>query len=92
MLELEVSVGHDGQLLDAVLDGLHLRRDHAQHLDGDAVELVEAAPRARLRQTLVDVADRAVIHLLPCEVKREGGERKRESEQVSKGLREKVCG
>jgi len=44
--------------LDGVLDALDLDGDDGQHLDADAVELVEAAPGTGLRQTLVDVTDR----------------------------------
>jgi hypothetical protein len=36
----------------------HLRGDDGEDLDGDAVELVEATPRARLRQPAEDVAHR----------------------------------
>ena len=44
--------------LDGVLDALDLDGNDRKHLDGDAVELVEAAPGTGLRQTFVDVADR----------------------------------
>jgi hypothetical protein len=37
---------------------------HGQHRDGDAVELVKAAPRARLREALVDLAHGLVVHLV----------------------------
>ena len=46
---------------DCALDGLHLLCDHGQHLQLDAVELVEARPRARLRQTLEELAHRFVV-------------------------------
>ena len=49
--------------LDCVLDALDLDGDDGEDLDGDAVELVEAAPGASLRQALVDVAARHVVHL-----------------------------
>ena len=41
-----------------VPDGGELRRDDRQHRDVDAVELVEAAPRARLTQAREDLAHR----------------------------------
>ena len=50
--------------LDCVLDALDLDGDDGEDLDGDAVELVEAAPGASLRQALVDVAARHVVHLV----------------------------
>ena len=37
---------------------------HGEHRDGNAVELVEAAPRARLRQTLVGGTHSLVVHLV----------------------------
>ena len=40
--------------LDGVLDALDLDGDDREHLDGDAVELVEAAPGAGLGEALVD--------------------------------------
>ena len=46
---------------DCALNGLHLLRDHGQHLQLDAVEFVEARPRARLRQTLEELAHRFVV-------------------------------
>lgn len=36
----------------------YLHRHHGQHLHRDPVELVEAAPSARLRQAFVDVSTR----------------------------------
>uniref|UniRef100_A0A1I8JGD9 CCHC-type domain-containing protein n=1 Tax=Macrostomum lignano TaxID=282301 RepID=A0A1I8JGD9_9PLAT len=50
-------------VLDGILDALHLNGHHGQHLYGDAVELVKAAPGTRLRQALVNVSDRLVVHL-----------------------------
>lgn len=38
----------------------YLHRHHRQHLHRDPVELVEAAPSARLRQAFVDVSTRLV--------------------------------
>ena len=43
---------------ERVPDGGQLRRDDGQHGDVNAVELVEAAPRAALTQTREDLADR----------------------------------
>ena len=45
-------------VLDGILNSLHLHGNHRQHLDRDAVELIEATPCTRLSQTFVDVADR----------------------------------
>eukprot|EP00982_Pelagococcus_subviridis_P002511 19187-Pelagococcus_subviridis.AAC.2 len=57
---------HELRLLRAnrVEDRLVLRRAHGQHRHRDAVELVEAAPRASLRQALVRLPHRLVIHLI----------------------------
>ena len=41
-----------------------MRGADGQHGDGDAVELVKAAPGTRLRQTLVDLPHRLVVHLV----------------------------
>merc|ERR1711965_779438 len=49
---------------DALQDGAVLRGHHREHLDGDAVELVEAAPRARLRKPREEVARHLVVHLV----------------------------
>ena len=53
------------ELLQAVaerlLDALHLRRHHREHLDGDAVKLVEASPRAALHQAAEDGSHRLVV-------------------------------
>ena len=38
------------------LDGVYLLRDDRQHLGVDAVELVETAPRARLRHAAEELA------------------------------------
>ena len=46
------------------LDGLDLRRHHREHLDRDAVELVEAAPRARLHEAREDAAHRLEVEAL----------------------------
>ena len=43
------------------LDGLDLLRDHREHLELDAVELVEAGPRARRGQALEELAHRDVV-------------------------------
>ena len=43
---------------------LVLRGAHGEDSNGDAVELVEAAPRAGLRQTLVNAAHDVVVHLV----------------------------
>ena len=51
-LELAVERVHDAQ---------HLLRDDREHLDLDAVELVEAAPRARLAQPRENAADRLEV-------------------------------
>ena len=45
-------------------NSLHLLRTHGQHLELDAVELVEAAPAAGHRETLVDLAHRTVVQLV----------------------------
>ena len=50
--------------LDGVQHGRHLLRHHREHLEVDAVELVEAAPAAALREALVDGAHDAVVHLV----------------------------
>ncbi len=42
----------------------YLDRYHRQHLNGNAVELVKTAPSARLRQALINIATRLVVHLL----------------------------
>jgi len=41
-----------------ILNALDLNGNDGQHLDRNSVELVEATPRARLRETFVYVADR----------------------------------
>ena len=64
MLELQISVGGDRILLDAILDGLHLRGNDGQHFDGDAIEFVETAPGAGLCETSEDVTHGLVIHLI----------------------------
>eukprot|EP00964_Phaeocystis_antarctica_P090034 scaffold57524_cov55-Phaeocystis_antarctica.AAC.2 len=46
------------------LDGLDLCRHHREHLDRNAVELVEAAPRARLHEAREDVAHRLEVEAL----------------------------
>ena len=56
------------QLLLVRLDGLendaHLLRDDGEHLEVDAVELVEAAPHTCLGEALDDLTSRAVVHLV----------------------------
>lgn len=47
-----------------LLYGLHLDGHHGEDLHADAIELVKAAPGTRLRQSLVNVAARFVVHLL----------------------------
>eukprot|EP00968_Pinguiococcus_pyrenoidosus_P001317 scaffold58_cov256-Pinguiococcus_pyrenoidosus.AAC.12 len=49
---------------EAVLDASQLCRHHAEHLDVDAVELVEAAPGADLDQAREDASHRFVIQTL----------------------------
>lgn len=51
-------------LPQSVQNRSNLYGNDGQHLDGDAIELVEASPGACLRQALVDVAARLVVHLL----------------------------
>ena len=46
---------------DALEDGAVLAGDDGEHLDGDAVELVEAAPRAGLHETAENHPHRFVI-------------------------------
>ena len=61
MLELDVLPEEvEDRLLVAngVLDTFDLHGHHGQDLYGDSVELVKTAPGSRLRQALVDVADR----------------------------------
>lgn len=56
----DVPVGEDEGLALLLLSGedhCHLLRGHRQHRQLDAVELVEATPRARLGQTLVDATE-----------------------------------
>mmetsp|Transcript_41935 Transcript_41935/g.67883 ORF Transcript_41935/g.67883 Transcript_41935/m.67883 type:complete len:390 (+) Transcript_41935:5576-6745(+) len=52
--------------LDRIADCLELHRAHGEDLGHQAVELVEAAPGAAGRETLVDVAQRQVVHLRSC--------------------------
>merc|ERR1719506_3295588 len=65
--ELDLLV-HEEELLDVRADGVQHRlvlgRDDAQHLDTDAVELVEAAPGTRLGQPHEDVGHGEVRHLV----------------------------
>lgn len=42
---------------DGILDALHLHCNNRKYLDGDTVEFVKAAPRSRLGQAFVDVAN-----------------------------------
>mmetsp|Transcript_8760 Transcript_8760/g.28859 ORF Transcript_8760/g.28859 Transcript_8760/m.28859 type:complete len:326 (-) Transcript_8760:537-1514(-) len=42
----------------------NLLRGHREHLQVDAIELVETAPAARHGEALVDAAERAVVHLV----------------------------
>lgn len=44
-----------------------LLRDDREHLELDAVELVEAGPRARRRQALEELAHRDVVETYPYE-------------------------
>lgn len=44
MLILRLSVGDNGQLLDAVLNSLHLGSNDGKHFDRNSVEFVEATP------------------------------------------------
>ena len=61
---LDAVVGEGGRLgALAVEHGLVLDRAHGEHLGQQPVELVEAAPRARRAEALVDVGHRAVVHL-----------------------------
>ena len=62
LLLLEDDLVCDG--LDTVEQSAVLAGDHREHLDRDAVELVEAAPRARLRKPHEDVCHRLVVHLV----------------------------
>jgi len=48
-------------LVDGDLDALNLLCDHRQNLQLDSVELVEARPGARLRQTFEEFAHRLVV-------------------------------
>ena len=50
--------------LDAVEYAAELASYDREHLDGDAVELVEASPRAHLREALENVAGNLVVHLV----------------------------
>ena len=50
--------------LDAALEGHDLLCDHAQHLDGDAVELVEARPRAGAGEPFEELAHGSVVELV----------------------------
>mmetsp|Transcript_1346 Transcript_1346/g.3903 ORF Transcript_1346/g.3903 Transcript_1346/m.3903 type:complete len:212 (+) Transcript_1346:7788-8423(+) len=49
---------------DRPRDGGHLLRDHRQDLEVDAVELVEAAPRARRRESLEKLAHRQIVEAI----------------------------
>mmetsp|Transcript_77794 Transcript_77794/g.204271 ORF Transcript_77794/g.204271 Transcript_77794/m.204271 type:complete len:675 (-) Transcript_77794:3855-5879(-) len=40
-----------------------LLRDHAQHLDVDAIELIEAAPRSARREALEELPHHEIVHL-----------------------------
>mmetsp|Transcript_109650 Transcript_109650/g.266590 ORF Transcript_109650/g.266590 Transcript_109650/m.266590 type:complete len:318 (+) Transcript_109650:949-1902(+) len=64
-LDLLAEANIHGLLLvvERVLDGTKLGRHHGEHLDVDAVELVEAAPRACLTQSLEDLSHSLEIHL-----------------------------
>ena len=64
MLVLRLTVAHNRKLLDAILHSLHLRGDHTQHLDGNAVELIEATPGACLGQASEDISHGLVVHLI----------------------------
>ena len=51
-IELDLFTHEDKSLLlipNRILNALHLYGDDRQYLDGDTIELVEAAPSARLR-------------------------------------------
>ena len=48
-------------LVDGDLDALDLLRDHRQDFQLNAVELIEARPRARLRETLEELSHRLVV-------------------------------
>ena len=62
LLALEQKLGE--LVLQSLLDGFHLRRNHGEHLQGDAVELVEATPRAGLHQAAEDHTHRLVVQTL----------------------------
>ena len=49
---------------DGLIDGEQLLGDHRQHLNVDAVELVEAGPRAAHGQALEKLAHHDVVHTL----------------------------
>ena len=50
-------------VLFATQNHCHLLRGHRQDRQSDAVELVEAPPRSRLREALEDPAQTSVVHL-----------------------------
>mmetsp|Transcript_13743 Transcript_13743/g.31845 ORF Transcript_13743/g.31845 Transcript_13743/m.31845 type:complete len:1547 (-) Transcript_13743:4516-9156(-) len=56
--ECRAALAHGGE------DAVDLLRGHRQHLEVDAVELVEATPAAGHGQALVQLAERAEIHLV----------------------------
>ena len=63
-VELEVGALEDESVDaggDRALDRQNLVRDHRQHLEVDAVELVEARPRARGGEPLEELAHRQVV-------------------------------
>lgn len=54
MLVLGLPQVRVGEPRDSVLDALHLAGHDGQHLNGDAVELIEAAPGSDLGETFGD--------------------------------------
>jgi len=62
--ELIRPVGGLGKVYDGVQHSLDLRGNHGQNLHWDAVELVKATPRACLAESLEDVGQRLVVHLV----------------------------
>jgi hypothetical protein len=57
-------MGWTGEKSDRVMNALDLRRYNTEHLDLNAIELVEATPRTSLAETLESVAQTLVVHLL----------------------------
>ena len=60
-------VVHNGESLtmlpQSFEDAAHLYGEHGEHLDGDAIELIEATPGTGLSESFVNVGARLVIHL-----------------------------